>query len=93
MPLTNKTSIEYKQNNPNMYYAFHYADVYNLKYDMFGNITGDLIDTTDFNAGKNEPPLVQKARELQDEGKIEPKFVIVHFVIPREVVRKEIFSE
>ncbi len=91
IPLRNKTSIEYKKNN--MYYAFHYADVYNLKYDMFGNITGDLIDTTDFNAGKNEPILIQKARELQDEGIIEPKFVIIHFVIPKKIVNKEILSE
>lgn len=91
IPLKNKTSIEYKKDN--LYYAFHYADVYNLKYDMFGNITGDLIDTTDFNAGKNEPIFVQKARELQDEGIIEPKFVIVHFVIPSKIVNKEILSE
>lgn len=91
IPLNNKTGIEYKINN--LYYAFHYADVYNLKYDMFGNITGDLIDTTDFNAGKNEPIFVQTARELQDEGIIEPKFVIVHFVIPGKIVNKEILSD
>lgn len=89
IPFNNRTSIEYKPNNPNMYYAFHYADVHNLKYDIFGNITGDLIDTTDFNKGKNEPPLIQVARELQDESKIEPKFVIVHFVIPKSVVNKK----
>lgn len=93
IPFNNRTSIEYKPNNPNMYYAFHYADVHNLKYDIFGNITGDLIDTTDFNKGKNEPPLIQVARELQDEGKIEPKFVIVHFVIPQQVVRSRILNE
>ena len=92
--LYSKTSVEYKQNqNRNLYYAFHNADIHNLKYDIFGNISGDLIDTTDFNAGKNEPILVQKAKELQDEGIIEPKFVIVHFVIPREIFMREIINE
>ena len=51
--------------------------MYNLKYDIFGNISGDLIDTTDYNEGKEEPIIVQKARELQDEDKIEPKFIII----------------
>lgn len=89
-----KISVEYKPNqNRNMYYAFHNADIHNLKYDMFGNISGDLIDTTDYNKGKNEPILVQKARELQEEGKIEPKFVIVHFVIPKEIFRREILKK
>ena len=37
--------------------------------------------------------LVQKARELQEEGKIEPKFVIVHFVIPKEIFRREILKK
>ncbi len=89
----NKKSIEYKQKEDNnKYYAYHNADIHNLKYDAFGNISGDFVDTTDFNKGKTEPILVQKARELQDEGIIEPKFVIIHFVIPRKTVEKEILN-
>ena len=92
--LYSKTSARYKENeNKNLYYAFNKVDIHNLKYDMFGNISGDLVDITDFNGSKQEPILVQKARELQDAGIIEPKFVIVHFVIPREIFIREILNE
>lgn len=87
-----KGTIELKSNY-NLLYAFHNADIHNLKYDIFGNISGDLVDTTDFNPDKKEPILIQKAYELQQEGKIDPKFVIVHFVIPREFVYNEILNE
>ena len=92
--LYSNTNVQYgKSESRNLYYAFHKADIYNLKYDMFGNISGDLIDTTDFNAGQGEPILVQKAKELQDEGKIEPKFVIVHFVVPKNIVMEKVLNE
>ena len=90
-------SYEYDEQDPqktiNMYLSFHNADIYNLRSDIFGNISGYLIDTTDYNPGKNEPLIVQEAKELQDMGILEPKFIIVHFIIPAPIAMKEIFNE
>ena len=74
----------------NFYYAIRKADIRNLQFDLYGNLTGDLIDTIDFDEDngdrslKNDNSLniVVAARNLQLKGEIEPKFIIVHFVIP-----------
>ncbi|MGM9994622.1 MAG: hypothetical protein ACI37R_07845 [Candidatus Avigastranaerophilus sp.] len=75
------TSISYKGNNRNLYYAIGKADIINLKIDNSFNITGDLIDTTDYNAGDNRP-IVKAAEKLQKSGIIEPRFLVVNFSIP-----------
>ena len=80
----------------NFYYAIRKADIRNLQFDLYGNLTGDLIDTIDFDEDngdrtlKNDNSLniVVAARNLQLKGEIEPKFIIVHFVIPPSKLEK-----
>ena len=75
----------------NLYYSIGNARIYNLKLDVFGNITGDLVDTSDHNEIDNRK-LVKAARRLQEIGIIDPKFEIYHFFIPKERVY-QIFLE
>jgi len=82
---TPKQSIKYEYGN--MYYAFHNVDIKNLRFDMFGNITGDLIDVTDFNKG-DKGVAVETGRKMQEDGKLIPRFIIAHFVISRDNVIK-----
>ncbi len=79
----------------NLYYALNNVDVKNLMFTPNGDISGDIIDTTDFNTGEVKK-LLQAGRELQELEKIQPKFLIIHFVIPKEDVneiRQEINNE
>lgn len=77
-----KNGIEFTYGN--FKYAIRKADIINLKIDIFGNVSGDLVDTTDYNAPINDLKIVKVGYELQKENKIVPKFVIIHFSIPIE---------
>ena len=73
-------TMDFSKND--LYYSIGKAYVMNIQLNYFNNhIIGDLIDTTDYN---NDDPrnVVRAARRLQEEGKIEPKFIIVHFSVP-----------
>lgn len=77
-----KNGIEFTYGN--FKYAIRKADIINLKIDIFGNVSGDLVDTTDYNDPINDLKIVKVGYELQKENKIVPKFVIIHFSIPIE---------
>lgn len=77
-----KNGVEFTYGN--FKYAIRKADIINLKIDIFGNVSGDLVDTTDYNDPTNDLKIVKVGHELQKENKIVPKFVIIHFSIPIE---------
>ena len=70
-------------NERNLKYAIRRADIINLKIDVFGNVSGDIVDTTDYNEPSGDLKLVRSGYELQKKEKIVPKFIIIHFVIPK----------
>lgn len=77
-----KDGVEFTYGN--FKYAIRRADIINLKIDIFGNVSGDLVDTTDYNNPIDDLKIVKVGYELQKENKIVPKFVIIHFSIPIE---------
>ena len=75
------TSIIFNTNK-NLYYAIKKTDICNLKRDEEGNISGDLIDISDY--GNEKDNLIQAAKRLQDFGEFAPRVIIVHFVISKK---------
>ena len=75
------TSIIFNTNK-NLYYAINKADICNLKRDEAGNISGDLIDISDYDNSKQK--LIQAAKQLQDSGEFVPRVIIAHFVISKK---------
>lgn len=74
------SSMQFTDKDFNMYLIFRNVDVIDLKRDIFGNITGYILDTTDYNEN-DSMNLVKAARRLQEQGKIEPLFVLVKFYV------------
>ena len=81
------TSIIFEKNkSKDLYYAIKKTDICNLKRDEAGNISGDLIDISDY--GNEKDNLIQAAKRLQDSGEFVPRVIIVHFVISKETQEK-----
>ena len=86
-----KYSLEFN-NGRNLPNAIGKADVINLKFDIFGNISGDLIDITDYN-NEEYRKLAKAGNALQKENKIEPIYIIVHFVLHSKNIEEIIKNE
>lgn len=78
-------------NDGDLYFAIHKAMLINMKINLDGSISGDLIDTTDFNRDE-DIPLIKAGRRMQLEGKLVPRFIWVHFNIPFKTYAKNIDS-
>lgn len=52
--------------------------------DFYERFTAKIIDTYDFNEGEKYL-LVQMGNALQKAGNIEPYFIIVDIIIPKEI--------
>ncbi len=67
--------------NGNLFYAYHYANIYDIHLDKNNNLHAMVIDIYDFNEGESNE-LVKRGRKLQLDGKLEVYFNIAIIFIP-----------
>ncbi len=78
-------SIEFKKDN--LYYAHHYADFINYKFNERGDLLGDVSDTNDYN--ENETTKIVKAGDIaMKKGDLKPLFTIKGVIAPKELLEK-----
>lgn len=66
---------------------FHSAGVKNCKMDSNGNIHLQIVDFYNFNEGRTSVK-GRVGRKLQEMDDIEPYYIIVNVIIPKDLVKR-----
>lgn len=76
------TKIEFTNIDPDMYAAFHGAELKNIHLDKNGNLHVRLEDIYNFNPGRTSVK-GRIGRKLQENGTITPYYIICHIIVTK----------
>ena len=79
-------NITFENDDSDLYSCFHSAGIKNCKMDKDGNIRLQVVDFYNFNAGRTSVK-GRVGRKLQDMGDIDPYYIIVDVVIPKDKIQ------
>lgn len=76
------TKIEFTNIDPDMYAAFHGAELKNIHLDKNGNLHVRLEDLYNFNKGRTSNK-GRAARIMQENGHLAPYYIICHIIVTK----------